>query len=108
MAELPSKSDPAEANPAKHIDDCEHTTARNARAGLVLFAIYLALYGGFMALVTFAYEQMSKPVLAGVNLAIVYGFGLIVAALVFALVYMVLCRGAARGSELHQSGENRR
>jgi uncharacterized membrane protein (DUF485 family) len=108
MAETPSKNVPAELTPARHIDDCEHTTARNARVGLVLFVIYLALYGGFMGLATFAYEQMARPVLFGVNLAIVYGFGLIIAALVFSLIYMVLCRGAARGSELHRAEENRR
>src|SRR5437868_3553892 len=65
---------------------------RNARLGLVLFAIYLALYGGFVALNAFAPQRMGEPALAGINLAIVYGFGLILAALVLALVYMALCR----------------
>ena len=93
--------------PAPHIDDCEHTWARNARVGLVLFAVYVALYAGFMGLCTFAYQQLAQPVLAGVNLAIIYGIGLIVAAIALSLVYMVLCRGAARGSELHGEREKR-
>jgi uncharacterized membrane protein (DUF485 family) len=67
----------------------------NARLGLVLFTLYLLLYGGFVGLATFAPNTMAKPALAGVNLAVVYGFGLIVAALVLALVYMVLCRAEA-------------
>ena len=36
--------------------------------------------------------------LEGLNLAIVYGFGLIIAALVLALVYSWLCRASAEPS----------
>ena len=75
----------------------------------MLFVLYLVLYGGFMGLAAFGHAQMARPMLAGVNLAIIYGFGLIATAILFSLVYMVLCRGAARGSELHKSaGEDRR
>ena len=43
--------------------------------------------------------------MAGVNLAVVYGFGLIVAALVLALVYMLLCRAeGAAGRRRGQRG----
>jgi uncharacterized membrane protein (DUF485 family) len=45
-----------------------------------------------MALSAFWPEVMSKPCLRGANLAVVYGFALIVAALVLALVYMKVCR----------------
>jgi uncharacterized membrane protein (DUF485 family) len=69
--------------------------SHNARLGLALFVLYLLLYGGFVGLATFAPNAMGKPALAGVNLAVVYGFGLIVAALVLALVYMLLCRAEA-------------
>ncbi len=62
----------------------------NARLGLVLFAIYCVLYAGFMGLTAFCFETLAKPV-AGVNWAILYGMGLIVAALVLAVVYMILC-----------------
>ncbi len=60
---------------------------RNARIGFVLFLVYLMLYGGFVFLNAFAAESMEATPLAGVNLAILYGFGLIVAAFVLALVY---------------------
>lgn len=69
--------------------------ARNARFGLVLFAVYLVLYGGFMLLNTLAPHWLERTPLAGVNLAILYGFGLIAAALLLALIYGYLCRGAA-------------
>ena len=73
-------------------DDHPQISARNARYGLILFVIYLVLYGGFMGLSAFEPQLMSKTPFGGVNLAILYGFGLIVAALVLAVIYMVLCR----------------
>ncbi|MBW3543696.1 MAG: DUF485 domain-containing protein [Planctomycetes bacterium] len=69
--------------------------ARNARIGLVLFAVYLVLYGGFVFLNAFSPRAMEAKPLFGVNLAILYGFGLIVAALVLALAYGFLCRSDA-------------
>lgn len=83
------------SNPEDHPDNDPETVSRNARNGLRLFAVYVVLYVGFMLLNAFAHERMQQPVLAGVNLAIVYGMGLIVAALLLALVYMWLCK--ARG-----------
>jgi uncharacterized membrane protein (DUF485 family) len=66
--------------------------SRNARLGLVLFAVYLLLYGGFMLLTAFAPDAMGSTPLPGVTLAILYGFGLILAAFVLALLYGALCR----------------
>jgi uncharacterized membrane protein (DUF485 family) len=78
------------ATSAPH-DDHPEVSAANARAGLVLFFVYLALYGGFMALAAFAPQAMGRPVLFGVNLAITYGMALIVGALVIAAIYMAAC-----------------
>jgi uncharacterized membrane protein (DUF485 family) len=64
----------------------------NAKLGLGLFAIYCLLYLGFMGIATFKYELFGSTPFGGVNLAILYGMGLIVAALVLALVYMKLCK----------------
>ena len=66
--------------------------AHNARTGMILFVLYLLLYAGFIGLSAFAPQAMAKPILAGANVAIVYGMGLIIAAFVLAIVYMVLCR----------------
>lgn len=70
----------------------EAAAARRARYGLILFAIYCLLYGGFMGLNAFAPDLMEITPLWGINLAILYGFGLIGSALVLALVYAWLCR----------------
>lgn len=75
------------------------TIARNARNGLMLFAVYLLLYGGFMYLNAFEPKLMASTPFGGANLAILYGFGLILAALVLAAVYMFLCR-----SHVEQTG----
>ncbi len=64
---------------------------RNARIGLWLCGIYVLLYGGFVLLNAFSPSTMEQTPLLGVNLAIWYGFGLIVAAIVLALLYGVLC-----------------
>lgn len=64
---------------------------RNARYGLILFALYFALYAGFIGMSVLIPRQMAAPALFGINLAIVYGFVLILAALVLALIYMALC-----------------
>ena len=86
----------SEPHPNDHPDNHPETVSRNARNGLILFLVYVLLYGGFVLLNTFNPERMQQPFLAGVNLAIVYGMGLIAAALILALVYMVLCKPIAR------------
>jgi uncharacterized membrane protein (DUF485 family) len=73
-------------------DDKGFSPPDNTRVGLILFAIYLTLYGGFMLVNAFAPSWMELHFLAGVNLAISYGMVLIVAALIMALVYAWLCR----------------
>jgi uncharacterized membrane protein (DUF485 family) len=65
---------------------------RNARIGLILFVVYLAFYGGFVLLAAFSPATMARTPWAGVNLAIWYGFALIAAALLLALIYGYLCR----------------
>jgi uncharacterized membrane protein (DUF485 family) len=82
-------------------DDHPAVSAANARAGLVLFFIYLAFYAGFMGLAAFAPQSMGRPVLGGVNLAITYGMGLIGGALVVAALYMAAC---ARNARLRGTG----
>lgn len=91
----PEPNRPASAL-APAVDDHPDVSAANARAGLVLFFIYLAFYAGFMLLAAFAPQAMGRPVLGGVNLAITYGMALIVGALVVAALYMAACARNAR------------
>ena len=73
----------------RHADDGTEAS----RLGLFLFWIYVALYGGFMALVLVRPDLLSRRPFGGVNLAILYGMGLIVAAFVLAVIYMLLRDG---------------
>jgi uncharacterized membrane protein (DUF485 family) len=70
-------------------------SARIARMGLRLFGVYLLLYGGFMGLSAFAPRLIGSAPFGGLNLAILYGLGLIGAAVALALLYMALCRRTA-------------
>ena len=80
-------------------DDPTADAAARARSriGLGLFAVYVALYAGFMAVVLVRPDWLSARPFGGTNLAIAYGLGLIAAALVLAAVYMVACRLVERG-----------
>ncbi len=64
-----------------------------AKLRLWLFAVYLALYLGFVLLTAFDLRLMAWAPLGGVNFAIVYGFLLIGAAFALALAYWWLARG---------------
>ena len=67
-------------------------SAYKTRLGLWMFLFYSLLYIGFVWInVATAGKVMQKIVLAGLNLAVVYGMGLIIIALVMALIYNHLC-----------------
>lgn len=79
--------------PSEHVEtQSAETSARNARVGMGLFLVYLLFYTGFVVVNAFSPQTMDVILAAGVNLAIWYGFGLIVAALVLAGLYGWLCR----------------
>jgi uncharacterized membrane protein (DUF485 family) len=73
-------------------------SARNARSGLLLFAIYFAFYAAFVAINAFWPDVMSRSV-AGVPLAVSYGMALIGGAILLSLVYTWLCRSRIAESE---------
>jgi uncharacterized membrane protein (DUF485 family) len=64
----------------------------NARLGLVLFAVYLAAYGAYVAINAFRPGLMDEVVFSGINLAVASGFGLIIGAVILAVLYAVSCR----------------
>ncbi len=71
--------------------------SRNSRNGLILFAVYLLFYGGFVFINAFDPSSMERTPIAGLNLAVLYGFSLIIGAVVLSAVYGLLC-GDASGS----------
>ncbi len=69
------------------------------RLGVGMFFLYFAVYAGFVFMNVFNEGQaMQMIVFKGLNLAVVYGVGLIIFALVLALIYNYLC--TSKESEL--------
>ena len=64
---------------------------KKTKLGILLFIVYSAIYAGFVTIGVVNYELMGKIVLGGQNLAIVYGFGLIIFAIVLGLIYNAIC-----------------
>lgn len=62
------------------------------RLGIWMFAFYSLFYASFVAINLLNPRAMSAIVFAGLNLATVYGFALIIVALIEALFYDWLCR----------------
>lgn len=61
-----------------------------AKLGMWMFILYTSVYAGFILITVINPSLMSKDV-GNLNLAIVYGLGLIVLALILALIYNFLC-----------------
>jgi uncharacterized membrane protein (DUF485 family) len=74
-------------------------SARNARYGMILFLFYLAIYSGFVGLNAVSPSFMDWTPAWGLNLAVIYGFSLIVIAMILALIYCFLCRGKPKPLE---------
>jgi uncharacterized membrane protein (DUF485 family) len=66
--------------------------AYKTRLGIWMFLGYLVFYVVFVAINVGAPLLMERVVFMGMNLATVYGFTLIVAALIQALIYDAFCR----------------
>ena len=62
------------------------------RLGVWMFLFYSLFYAGFVAINLISPLAMSTIVFAGLNLATVYGFALIIVALIEALIYNAMCR----------------
>ncbi len=67
---------------------------QNMRLGLGLFAVYLTMYAGFVFTSAFFPDSMEWRPLGGLNLALLWGFGLIIAAILLAFIYGIFSRVA--------------
>lgn len=71
--------------------------SRNARIGVLLFLIYATFYAVFVLTNAFASSVMDVVLVAGLNLAILSGFGLLALALLLAIVYGLLASDEPSG-----------
>lgn len=82
------------------------------RLGFYMFVAYGLVYAGFIVINTFRPDWMEMTIFLGLNLAVVYGFGLIVLALVLALIYNQACskreNAVEQGTASGETGEEGR
>ncbi|ODA42344.1 DUF485 domain-containing protein [Desulfosporosinus sp. BG] len=68
---------------------------KKARLGVVMFIIYTVIYAGFIYINVWD-SQVMRISVGSFNVAILYGFGLIVLALVLAIIYNQICTNAEK------------
>ena len=78
----------------------DHAADYKMRLGVMMFIPYSLVYAGFVVINIVRPSLMERVMPLGINLAAAYGFGLIVLALILALIYDKLCnaREAAHGA----------
>ncbi len=81
----------------------DHAEGYKTKLGLRMFAIYGLVYAGFVLINIIKPVLMETIVVFGLNLAVVYGFGLIILALIMAVVYNQMC---VRQEKLLNTDEN--
>ena len=69
----------------------DKSVAKKARLGVVMFAIYMVVYIGFVLIGTMFPKALGVKFRGGQNLAFLYGMGLIVLAAVMGLIYNFFC-----------------
>ncbi len=62
-----------------------------SKIGLILFGIYSFIYAGFVFINTLSPKTMEVNVIFGLNLAVFYGFLLIILAIVMGIIYNHYC-----------------
>lgn len=64
---------------------------KKSKLGVKLFLVYTIIYFGFVIIGVFFSDLMGVYVIGGQNLAVVYGFGLIILAIVMGFIYNAMC-----------------
>ena len=69
----------------------DHAADYKMRLGVKMFIFYAVFYVIFVAINVTVPRLMETTIIFGLNLAVTYGFGLIVLALIMALIYNFMC-----------------
>lgn len=73
-------------------NDNDANERRKSNIGIKLTVLYAVIYGGFVVLSVFYPAMMGMETLFGLNLAVAYGLGLIIIAIILAMIYNQLVR----------------
>lgn len=71
--------------------EADKAAAKKSKLGVTLFIVYTLLYSGFVMIGLMKPELLGAHVIGKQNLSIVYGFGLIILAIVMGFVYNAIC-----------------
>jgi uncharacterized membrane protein (DUF485 family) len=69
----------------------DYAIVYKTRLGVWMFVWYCVFYVGFVGINLYSPTLMEKIIFSGLNLATVYGFALIIVAVIMAIVYNELC-----------------
>jgi uncharacterized membrane protein (DUF485 family) len=78
----------------------DHAIRFKQRFGILLCAIYALVYASFVAISVYDVTLMDTLMPFGLNLAIFYGLGLIVFALLLAMIYSRACAAKEKSGAL--------
>lgn len=69
----------------------DRASKKKAKLGMILFLFYLSLYVLFVVIGLFYTDLMSMKVVFGLNMAVTYGIGLILLAMIMGFIYSLIC-----------------
>ncbi len=69
----------------------DNAAAYKSKLGVILFIFYTFVYSGFVVIGLTNPELMGVELIGGQNIAIIYGFGLIVLAIIMGFIYNYFC-----------------
>jgi uncharacterized membrane protein (DUF485 family) len=73
------------------VKETDNAAAKKAKLGVILFVVYTLVYSGFVVIGLTKPEWMGFHLLGEMNIAIIYGFGLIALAIVMGFIYNFFC-----------------
>lgn len=90
----------------QNVEEPAWVSKKKAKVGVYLFFIYLFFYAGFVCIGVVNYELLALIVFKGVNLAIIYGVGLILFAVILGVIYNYLCNKIEKQGALGKEALN--
>ena len=69
----------------------DNASAVKSKLGLKLFAVYALIYAGFVVINMVDPNMMEMKIVGGLKLAVVYGIGLIILAIIMGIIYNGIC-----------------
>lgn len=90
-------------NSPNSIPESDLISKKKSKLGVLLFIAYSLFYAGFVIIGVVNYEWMGKILFAGLNVAVIYGFGLIIFAIILGLIYNSICTHFEDNPAHHQA-----